>query len=177
MPRNDKLAAIVIWSLSIVIFAVVVILGMLPDVPGKPAWVYKLPALNATLNSFCSLFLILAFIAIKRGNVALHKQLMLATFALSTVFLVSYVIFHALVEPTRFPVGEPWRGAYYVILLTHILLAAVVMPMVLYAFYWALVGAFERHRKLVRFTFPMWLYVTVTGVIVYLMISPYYQFP
>lgn len=176
MPRNDKLAALVIWSLSLVIFATVVLLGMIPDFPDKPAWVYKLPALNATLNSFCSLFLILAFVAIKRGNIALHKRLNLATFALSTIFLVSYVTFHALVEPTKYPAGEPWRGAYYFILLTHILLAAIAMPMVLYAFYWALVGEFARHRRLVRFTFPIWLYVTVTGVIVYLMISPYYSF-
>lgn len=176
MPRNDKLAALVIWSLSLVIFATVVLLGMIPDFPDKPAWVYKLPALNATLNSFCSLFLILAFVAIKRGNIALHKRLNLATFALSTIFLVSYVTFHALVEPTKYPAGEPWRGAYYFILLTHILLAAIAMPMVLYAFYWALVGEFARHRRLVRFTFPIWLYVTVTGVIVYLMISAYYSF-
>lgn len=176
MPRNDKLAALVIWSLSLVIFATVVLLGMIPDFPDKPAWVYKLPALNATLNSFCSLFLILAFVAIKRGNIALHKRFNLATFALSTIFLVSYVTFHALVEPTKYPAGEPWRGAYYFILLTHILLAAIAMPMVLYAFYWALVGEFARHRRLVRFTFPIWLYVTVTGVIVYLMISAYYSF-
>jgi putative membrane protein len=176
MQRNDKLASIVIWSLSIFVFAAVVVLGMLPDLPDKPAWVYKLPALNATLNSFCTIFLATAWVAIKRGNIALHKNLNLATFALSTVFLLSYVLFHALVAPTSYPAGEPWRDAYYFILISHIFLAAGVMPMVLYSFYWALVGEFARHRRLARFTMPIWLYVTSTGVIVYLMISPYYQY-
>lgn len=176
MKRNDKIAARTIWSLSIFVFVAVVVLGLLPEFPGKPAWVFKLPAFNALLNSFCTLFLVAAFIAIKCGRIKLHKALNLATFALSTVFLVSYVIFHALVEPTSYPSGEPWRGTYYFILITHILFAAAVMPMVLYALYWALIGEFARHRKLARFTFPMWLYVTTTGVIVYFMISPYYTF-
>lgn len=176
MKPNDKLAAIIIWSLSLFIFAAVVILGMLPDFPGKPAFVYKLPALNAILNTLCTIFLATAWIAIKRGKISLHKQLNLATFVLSSIFLVSYVIFHALVEPTSYPAGEPGRGVYYFILITHIALAAVVMPMVLYTFYWALTGEFVRHRRLARFTMPMWLYVTATGVIVYLMISPYYVF-
>jgi putative membrane protein len=176
MQRNDKAAAVTIWSLSIFVFIAVVILGMLPAYPETPGFVYKLPALNASLNTCCTILLVVAFIAIRRGNIKLHKALNLATFALSTVFLVSYVIFHALVEPTTYPAGEPWRAAYYVILISHILLAAAVMPMVLYTFYWALAGEFARHRKLAKITLPVWLYVTTTGVIVYLMISPYYAF-
>ena len=176
MKRNDKLAGITIWSLSIFVFVAVVILGMLPEFPGKPGWVYKLPLLNATLNTFCTIFLVASFIAIKNKKVKLHKVLNLTTLALSAVFLVSYVIFHALVEPTKYPAGEAWRGTYYFILFSHILLAAVVMPMVLYTFYWALTGELARHRRLARYTLPIWLYVTSTGVVVYAMISPYYPF-
>ena len=175
MSRNDKLASGLIWSVSILVFIAVAALGGV-DVPNRPAFVYKLPLLNAILNSICTILLACSWVAIKRHKVTLHKWMNISTFILSTLFIVSYVIFHALVEPTKYPAGEPWRGAYYFILISHILLAAAVMPMVLYSFYWALVGEFERHRKLSRFTMPIWLYVTSTGVIVYLMISPYYAF-
>lgn len=174
MPINNKMAALVIWSVSALLLVAVGALGRLPEMSSIPDVVYKLPALNAVLNSLCTVLLIASFIAVKTGNLKLHKQLNLTTFALSTCFLVSYVIFHALVEPTPYPEGAPWRGAYYFILLSHILLAAVVMPMVLYTFYWALSGQIERHRPLARYTLPIWLYVTTTGVVVYLMISPYY---
>lgn len=175
MKRNDKLASIIIWSLSVFVFVAVAILGRV-HFEFSPAWVYKLPALNAVLNTLCTAFLVVAWIAIKARMINLHRSMNVATFALSSVFLVSYVIFHALVEPTSYPVGEPYRGVYYFILITHILLAAVVMPMVLYTFYWALTGTMDRHRAIARFTMPVWLYVTATGVIVYLMIAPYYQF-
>jgi putative membrane protein len=115
-------------------------------------------------------------IAIKNKKISLHKKLNITTFLLSSVFLVLYIIFHAFGVETKFPDDNPLRPFYLVILITHIILAATVLPLVLVSLFLGLTGKIERHKKVSRFTFPIWLYVTVTGVVVYLMISPYYQF-
>ncbi len=134
-----------------------------------------LPHLNAMLNSATSLCLMGGFIAIKLKKRKLHRNFMMTAFALSSVFLVSYVVYHATTPHTVFG-GEGWvKAAYYIILISHILLAVAVVPLVLFSIYFAYSQQFEKHKKLNRFTFPVWLYVAVTGVVVYMMISPYYQ--
>ena len=173
---SDKAVFRAILALSVVVFFVVVVLYQLPKAESIPAWAQQLPSLNAFINATCSFLLIGALAAIKKGNVALHKKLNITTFVLSSAFLVSYIIFHSYGVETKFPEDNPIRPVYLFILLTHIVLAALVLPLVLVSFYFGLKGKIEQHRKLVRFSFPIWLYVTVTGVIVYLMISPYYSF-
>ena len=155
-----------------------------------PAFIYKLPALNAILNGTCSLLLIFSLLAIKRGNIALHKKLNISAFILSSLFLISYVTAHYFIPDTKYGDADHdgvmsmvesaavsgIKPVYLVILLTHIFLAVVVLPMVLLSFYYGLTDQREKHKKLTRFSYPIWLYVTVTGVVVYLMISPYYQY-
>ena len=173
---NDKRVFQIIMVLSVVVFAVVVILYSLPKQEVIPDWAKTLPLINAIINGTCSALLLTSLIAIKNKNIALHKTLNLTTFVLSSLFLVSYIIFHSFGVETRFPEDNPLRPYYLFILLTHIVLAAIVLPLVLVSFYFGLTGKIEKHRKVSKFSFPIWLYVTVTGVIVYVMISPYYQF-
>ncbi|MCF8277189.1 MAG: DUF420 domain-containing protein [Flavobacteriales bacterium] len=173
---NDKKVFQLIMALSVVVFGVVVVLYSLPKQDFIPEWAKYLPLLNATINGACSVLLITSLMAIKNKKIALHKSLNITTFVLSSLFLVSYIIFHSFGVETKFPIDNPIRPLYLFILLTHILLAAIVLPMVLVSFYLGLTGKVERHRKVSKFTFPVWLYVTVTGVVVYLMISPYYEF-
>lgn len=174
MSGRDKTWITSLLALSAVVFAAVAVLGQLPRSETMPAWVKILPRLNAFLNATCTVLLVVSWRAIRIGRRDLHRNLNVITFALSSLFLVSYVVFHAFGVETRFPAEHPLRPLYLAILLSHILLAAVVLPMVLVSFYWALSGQFVRHRALARFTMPVWLYVTATGVVVYLMISPYY---
>jgi putative membrane protein len=173
---NEKLALRLIGGVSAAVLLAVVVIYQLPKADHIPAFVAVLPRLNAILNSICTVLLLTSLFAIKRGRVELHKRLNLTTFALSTLFLLSYVTFHTFGVETRFPAAHPWRPCYLGILLSHILLAMVVLPLVLATFYRGLTGQVIRHRALARWAFPIWLYVTTTGVIVYLMISPYYRF-
>ncbi len=173
---NDKKIFQIIMLLSVVVFAVVVILYSLPKQDHIPDWAKLLPTLNASLNGTCSVLLLATFWAIKNKKVSLHKQLNITAFVLSALFLVSYIVFHSFGVETKFPEDNPIRPIYLFILLTHIILAAIVLPLVLVSFFYGLSGKVEKHRKVSKFTFPVWLYVTVTGVVVYLMISPYYRF-
>ena len=133
-----------------------------------------LPPLYATVNGITALLLIAAVIAIKSKRVILHRRLMKTCIGLSCCFLVMYVLYHMTSEPTPYG-GEGWiRNVYYFILVSHIMLSVGVVPLVLFTFARALSGNFERHRALARFAFPVWLYVAITGVIVYLLISPFY---
>ncbi|CAN5602299.1 DUF420 domain-containing protein [soil metagenome] len=165
-----------VLALSIFVFAVVILLDskILPRPQPMPAFGAYLPLLNAIINGTCSILLILSYRAIRRKDVATHKKLNLTTFVLSSLFLVSYITYHWMSEETKFPVDNPIRPIYLSILISHIILAAAVLPMILVSFYFGLTNQVSKHRKIVRFAFPIWLYVTVTGVIVYLMISPYY---
>lgn len=163
--------------LSVVVFGLVAFLYTLPKATGSmPEWAKSLPMVNALINGTCSALLLLSLYSIKNKKVQTHKTLNIITFALSALFLVFYIIFHSFGVETSYPTDNPLRPFYLVILLTHILLAAIVLPMVLITFYFGLTHKYDKHRKVARWTFPVWLYVTVTGVIVYLMISPYYQF-
>lgn len=139
-----------------------------------------LPHVNAALNSISSLFLITGVFLILRKNVKAHRTCMIAAFSASTLFLISYLTYHSLVVyylgrgPTKF-LGEGWiRPVYFFILTTHTILAAIAAPMVIVTLYRALRGRFDRHRKIARWTAPIWLYVSITGVIVYLMLYQIY---
>lgn len=133
-----------------------------------------LPPIYATINGVTALLLIVAVVAIKRRNRKLHEVLMKTCIALSGAFLVMYVLYHMTSDSTPFGGEGLIRVVYFSILISHIILSIAVVPMVLFTFSRALSGNFERHRALAKFTFPIWLYVAVTGVIVYIMISPYY---
>lgn len=167
-----------VMALSIVVFLLVLILDskILPRPEPMPAFAAYLPMLNAIINGSCTFLLLLSLSAIKKKNVSRHKQLNLLTFVLSSLFLISYVTYHWLSEETKFPADHPLRPVYLTILISHIILAALVLPMVLVSFWYGLSNQVQKHRKLVRWAFPIWLYVTTTGVIVYLLISPYYKY-
>ena len=133
-----------------------------------------LPPIYASINGLVAILLIIAVMAIKNGKRELHEKIMKTNIALSAAFLVMYVLYHMTSEPTTY-LAEGWsRYVYFFILITHILLSIAIIPLVLLTFSRALSGRFDLHKRLAKITFPIWLYVAVTGVIVYLMISPYY---
>ncbi|HEY0046744.1 MAG TPA: DUF420 domain-containing protein [Flavobacterium sp.] len=133
-----------------------------------------LPPIYATINGLTAVVLIAAVTAIRKGNQKLHQNLMVLAITLSVLFLVMYVAYHLTAERTIYG-GEGYsKYFYYFILLTHIVLSIVIIPLVLITYVRALSQSYDRHRKIARITFPIWLYVAITGVIVYLMISPYY---
>ncbi|WP_226390551.1 DUF420 domain-containing protein [Penaeicola halotolerans] len=173
----DKKYSRLIAIVSVLIPIVVAVLLFVPAKLSLSAeWVYLLPKINAVINSLTSVLLILGFIFIKKKMINQHRAVMSSAFVLGALFLVSYVVYHASAPSTSFGGEGAIRTIYYVVLLSHILLAAIVVPFVLFAFYFALTQKIEKHKKIVKWTFPIWLYVSVTGVIVYLMISPYYSF-
>ena len=175
--HQDKLIFRIAIGISIVVLLAVIILNqqVLPKPEVLPSWTYFLPKLNAFINGTCSILLLLSLYFIKKKNIQAHKITNLTAFALSSVFLVSYVLYHWLAASTEFPHDNPGlRQSYLLILISHIVLAAIVLPLILMSFYRGLQMQVELHKKIVRFAYPIWLYVTVTGVIVYLMISPYY---
>lgn len=133
-----------------------------------------LPPIYATINGFTAVVLVFAVIAIKKGNQKVHERLMTIAIALSVAFLVMYVAYHMTADSTKFGGDGLIRYVYFFILLTHILLSIAIIPLVLISYVRALGQRFDRHRKIAKITFPLWLYVAVTGVVVYLMISPYY---
>ena len=133
-----------------------------------------LPPIYASINGLTAILLVSAVLAIKNGNRKRHERLMTTAIACSVVFLIMYVAYHMSSDSTKFG-GEDWiRYAYFFILITHIALSIIIIPLVLFTYVRALSQSFDRHKKLAKITFPLWLYVAVTGVIVYLMISPYY---
>ena len=132
--------------------------------------VSDLPALNATLNGSSAILVVIGWILIKRGHRTAHRNVMLAACGTSLLFLISYLIYHAQVGSVRFTRQGPIRTVYFIILLTHTVLAAVIVPMVLITLSRGLKGRYDRHRRIARWTLPVWLYVSVTGVIVYLML-------
>jgi putative membrane protein len=133
-----------------------------------------LPPIYATINGITAVVLVTAVLAIKRGNRKLHERLMTTAIALSLAFLVMYVAYHMTTDATKFGGEGIIRIVYFFILITHILLSITVIPLVLISYVRALAEKFDKHKKIAKITFPIWLYVAVTGVIVYLMIAPYY---
>ncbi|MFN8273941.1 MAG: DUF420 domain-containing protein [Flavobacteriaceae bacterium] len=135
-----------------------------------------LPPIYATINGITAVVLVTAVYAIKKGNIKLHEKLMVLAIALSVVFLVMYVIYHMTADVTKYGGEGVMRLVYFFLLISHIILSIGVIPLVLVTYVRALAERFDRHKKLAKITFPIWLYVAVTGVIVYLMIAPYYNY-
>lgn len=171
MKNTNPYQSLIIF-LSLVIPIAVAVLYIIPKT--ETTIFSFLPLLNACLNGTTFLVLIAAFLAIKNKNIVLHKFLMWTALSLSTFFLLSYVLYHATTPSTSFGGEGIIKNIYFFILLTHILLSAVVVPLVLITFSRALAEKFDKHRKIAKITLPIWLYVTLTGVLVYMMISPYY---
>ncbi len=172
---NDKKAKWIIGILSFVVFAVVVALDRIPPPPFPFDFdVHVLALVNAIINSSVSVLLIAGLVAAKKRALVAHKKIMFAAIIMSVLFLVFYIGHHLFAGSTKFG-GEGFEKAlYYFFLITHIFLAAGILPFILFTAYRALTGEFQKHQKLARITWPLWFYVAVTGVIVYVMIQPYY---
>lgn len=171
IERKDPYKGVII-VLSVVIPLVVAVLFRMPKIEGYDF--SFLPPIYAAINGVTAVLLVIAVQAIKRGKRLLHERLMKTCIGLSAVFLVMYVVYHITTNTTLFEGTGLIRYVYYFILTSHIVLSVCVIPFVLFTFSRALAGNFGRHRALARYTYPVWLYVAVTGVVVYLMISPYY---
>lgn len=190
---TDKFIFRFVAVVTVVVILVVVVLNrhIIPGPAVTPAFTPYLPMLNAFINGTCTVLLLVSLYYIKQGNVAVHKRLNILTFCLSAIFLVSYILFHYLMqrdtiygdingdgkvlgdEITHYGTS---RKIYLAILTPHIILAAGVLPLILLSFHRGLQMQVEKHKKLVRWAFPIWLFVTVSGVVVYLMIKPFYHF-
>lgn len=173
---SDKAVFRIILAITIAVPAVVLGLYLMPKPDSVPPLITHCPLLNAFLNGTCTVLLVASYFAIRNKKVKLHRTLNITAFTLSALFLVSYIAYHFFGKETLFPKDNPVRPIYLFILSSHIILAAVVLPMVLLTFYRGLNNDIVKHRKIARWTMPIWIYVTTTGVIVYLMISPYYPF-
>lgn len=174
--QTEKKYNVWIWILSVTIPLVVAILFSvnLHDLGYDIKPLSFLPPVYATINGLTAVLLVLAVAAIKRGNQKLHERLVKICIACSIAFLLMYVAYHMTSVETEFKGEGAIRYVYFFILITHILLSIVIIPFVLITFVRGISGSYQRHKKLARFTYPLWLYVAITGVIVYLMISPYY---
>jgi putative membrane protein len=178
LKRNDQPAYGIIAALSIVVFAVVVALGKfkLTDLNlGFDPHIFA--RINAFINSAVSLLLIYGLVLVRQKKFTQHRNVMLIAFACSSLFLVSYILHHLLTNDTPFGGEGPIRYFYFPLLISHIILAATILPFILLTTYRGLTSDFAAHRKIAKITYPIWLYVSITGVIVYLMISPYYHPP
>jgi len=188
LVKNDSKAKTLIWIVSLVVFAAVAFLSrykLALDIGFNP---HLFATVNAVINSIVAILLILALVAVKQRKFLLHKRIMLTAIVLSILFLVSYIGHHLLAGETKYGDTDHngivsaaekldaggLRTFYYMLLITHIPLAAIILPFILFTAYRALIGEYDRHKKLVRITWPVWFYVAVSGVLVYAMISPFY---
>lgn len=186
--KNDRKASILIITFSVIVFTLITLLSRYKLDVDLGFDVHFFARANAVINSIVSVLLIVALMAVKQKKYETHKRIMLFAMGLSILFLVSYICHHLFAGDSRFGdvnhdnvlseaeklTAGNIRIIYIVLLSTHILLAGIIMPFVLFTAYRSLIGEYARHKKLARITFPIWLYVTITGVIVYFMISPYY---
>ena len=177
LEKNDKKAKVLIWLVSFVIFGAVTFLTNFKPLTGLNLGfnVHLLALTNAVINGTVSVLLVWALLAVKNKQYVLHKRLMLIAIVLSVLFLVSYIGHHLLATETKYGGVHDWLYFVYLfILISHIFLATIILPFILFTAYRSLTGEYEKHKKLAKYTWPLWLYVSVTGVLVYLMISPYY---
>ena len=186
--KNDRLARILIWTASIIVFAAVTILNKVRLDVDLGFDVHRFATANAIINATVAVLLIAGLWAVKGKKFIIHKNLMMAAIVLSILFLLSYIAHHLLTDATKFGdlnhddiisndeklAAGSMRTFYYIILLTHIPLAGIVLPFILFTAYRSLTGDYQRHKKLARYTWPVWFYVALTGVLVYLLIQPYY---
>ena len=176
-PGDYTRYKVILGTLGVVVPLLVAVLFYFKNVfkvDGAGAYLHALPAVNALLNSLTAVALLVGFYFIRQKNVLAHRASMGTAFALGALFLVSYVAYHSQVDSTKFGGEGTIRTVYFLLLLTHISLAIVTVGLVLFTLYFALTGQYTKHKAIARWTFPVWLYVSVTGVIVYFMISPYY---
>jgi putative membrane protein len=174
ITKNDKNARLLILLVSAVIFIAIVILGRVKlDVDlGFDEHIFA--GINAVINAIVSIFLLAGLITAKRGKYTTHKYIMLSSIILSVLFLVFYICHHLFAGETKYGGTGTIRYIYYFILGTHIVLAGIILPFILFTAYRALINENDKHRRLAKITWPIWFYVALTGPIVYLMISPYY---
>lgn len=173
-PTSPHYTSLVI-GLSVVIYLVVALLFVLPGYQGiEHLDLNFLPMMNAVFNSCTTIFLLAALLAVRRRRVMTHRTFVLLAFTSTAMFLLTYVTYHFLTESTRYGGVGPLRYLYLFLLLSHIVLAVVIVPMALYSLFSGLSMQVDQHRKIVRWTMPLWLYVSITGVVIYLMIRPYY---
>ncbi len=189
LVKNDRKAKLLIWIVSIIVFLAVALLNRMKLNIHLPFNPHIFATANAVINSIVALLLIAGLITAKTGNYLTHKKIMLAAIILSVMFLLSYICHHVFAGETKYGdidgdgilsmnetmLAGSARMFYYILLITHIPLAAIILPIILFTAYRALIGEYETHKKLVRITWPIWFYVAVSGVIIYWMISPYYH--
>lgn len=174
LKKNDKQARLLIFTVSFVVFAAVAVLSRVELKVDLGFDVHVFALINAVINSMVSILLVWALIAVKNKKYVQHKNIMFGAIILSVLFLVSYIAHHLLAGDTVYGGEGSIRYFYYFILITHIFLAAIILPFILFTAYRSLTGEYDKHKKLAKYTWPLWLYVSVTGVLVYIMISPYY---
>lgn len=177
MEQNLQIAKrLNIWA-WVVSGAVLLLVGLMRriKIPLPDGWDFSfLPPFHATLNALTAVVLIAAFYFIKQKNVKMHRRMIYVAITLSALFLLSYVAYHFTTEETKFGGEGTIRYIYYFILITHITLAGLILPFILFTFIRAYTNQIERHRKMARWVFPLWLYVAITGPICYIMLMPYY---
>jgi putative membrane protein len=173
--KNDKTAKTLIYIVSFVVFAAVVLLGRVKLEVDLGFDEHVFAKINAVINSIVAVLLVAGLVTAKNRQYTTHKKIMLSAMVLSLLFLVSYILHHLLAGETKFGGEGTIRYVYYLILGTHIVLAAIILPFILFTAYRALINENEAHRKLAKITWPIWFYVAVTGPVVYLLISPYYS--
>lgn len=175
IQKNDKQARLLILTVSFVVFAAVVVLSRVQldvDLGFNP---HVFAMINAVINSLVSMLLVAGLLAVKQRKYVQHKKIMMVAMVLSVLFLVSYIAHHLFAGETKFGGEGTLKTIYYVILFTHIPLAGIILPFILFTAYRGLTGEYASHRKLSKYTWPLWLYVSITGVLVYLLIAPYYN--
>jgi putative membrane protein len=175
LHKQDRTANILIWIVSIIVFVAVFILSRVQFKIDLGFDVHFFATINAVINGLVSFLLIGGFISVRAKIYVFHRNIMFACIGLLVLFLLSYISHHLLSGSTAYGGEGAIRYFYFFILITHIFLAGIILPFILYTAYRALTGEYQRHRKLAKITFSIWLYVSITGVIVYLMISPYYN--
>lgn len=188
LPKSDRNARILIFTVSIIVFVAVALLSKIQLRTSLGFDIHVFAQINAVINTLVSVLLIAGLVTVKNRNYTAHKNVMMAAIGLSVLFLISYIAHHLLAGDTRFgdrnldgvvdaaelAAVSNLRLVYFILLITHIILAAIILPFILFTAYRALTGEYEKHRKLARYTWPLWLYVSLTGPVIYLMISPYY---
>ncbi|MFM1857987.1 MAG: hypothetical protein RLZ05_1047 [Bacteroidota bacterium] len=175
LQKNDKLASRLIILFSLIVFTAVVVLGRIKLEVDLGFDVHIFALINSVINGTVAVLLVAALWAVKAKQYALHRNLMIGALVLSVLFLVSYIAHHLLAGETSYGGEGMMKTIYYIILFTHIPLAGIILPFILFTAYRGLISEWASHRKLAKITWPIWFYVAVTGVLVYWMISPYYQ--
>jgi putative membrane protein len=189
LEKNDSKAKKLIWAVSIIVFLAVVLMSRYKLEVVLPFNVHVFATINAVINSLVAILLVAGLVTVKNKNYLLHKRIMLSAIILSVLFLVSYICHHLMAGETKYGdinhdgvlgidekmMAGGTRILYYILLGLHIPLAAIILPFILFSAYRALTGEYEKHKRLVRITWPVWFFVAVSGVVVYWMISPFYN--